>query len=366
MEDKFMMDNHKLLWHLDRVNEWLNGSGIAPLHIDLGITTGCNISCVYCYGVLQGRTGVNDRFDMPKDIVIGLLKDAKDAGVRSIAFDGSGENTLNESLYDALDYAREIDLDVGLATNGVLLRKERLLGMLTALTWVRFNISAATNESYFKIHRVKELDNVIKNIKSCVEKKRRHGLKTTIGMQMVLGYDNVNDVIPLAKLGRELGVDYLVVKPCSDDPQSRLNAPTDEYLDMQKVLNEAETYSKDAYNVIVKWRKITNKGLKDFKKCCGTNFIVNISGNGDVFPCGHFFNIRRDEFKMGNIIDKPFSEIIKSERYWEVQKKIESIDVNKECETNCRHYYISDFLWKLKNPTDSTLIRQIIPPSANF
>ena len=121
----FMMDSHKLLWHLDRVNEWLNGSGIAPLHIDLGITTGCNISCVYCYGVLQGRTGVNDRFDMPKDIVIGLLKDAKDAGVRSIAFDGSGENTLNESLYDALDYAREIDLDVGLATNGVLLKKER-------------------------------------------------------------------------------------------------------------------------------------------------------------------------------------------------------------------------------------------------
>ena len=356
MPDKFLMDNHKLFWHLDRVNEWLNGKRIAPLHIDLGITTGCNIACAYCYGVLQGRTDFEGRFDMPRDAAIRLLKDAKAEGVRSIAFDGAGENTLNESLYDVLDYAKEISLDAGLATNGVLLRKERLAGMLAALTWIRFNISAATSGSYFKIHRAREFDNVLNNIGSCVEAKRSRSLKTTIGMQMVLGYDNVDDIIPLAKLGRKLGVDYLVIKPCSDDPAKRLKAPTDGYLDMQDVLKEAEKCGHAGYGVVVKWRKITNKGLKSFKKCSGTVFIVNIGGDGDVFPCGHFFNIRKDEFRLGNIIDNSFSEVIRSRRYWDVQKRIESIDVNRECETNCRHYYVSDFLWKLKNP----------PPHKNF
>lgn len=356
MEDKLIMDGHKLLWHLDRVNQWLKDEKIAPLHIDLGITTGCNMACRYCYGILQGRTGKAKRYDMPKEALFRLLKDAKAVGVRSIALVGEGENTLNNALYAALNYARKIRLDMGLATNGVLLKKEKIPALLNSLVWLRFNISAATPETYFKIHGAKEFDRVIKNIKICVENKKRYHLKTAIGLQMVLGHYNVDDVVPLAKLGRRLGVDYLVIKPCSDDPLKRLNAPTHEYFNMEEILREAESLSRGSYNVIVKWRKIKNNGLKDFKQCYGTRFIVNISGDGSVFPCGHFFNIRRKEFIMGNIIKNSLPEVIASRQYWKVQKKIEKLDVNRECETNCRHYYISNFLWQLKNP----------PPHENF
>ncbi len=356
MEDKYMMDGHKLIWHLDRVCEWIKKDRIAPLHIDLGITTGCNIACTYCYGVLQGRKSSTKRFDMPEKPLLSLIKDAKEAGVRSIAFDGEGENTLNEALYNALNYAKEIGLDVAIATNGTLIREEKIKDMLSALTWIRFNISGAYPESYFKIHRVKMFDSVIRNIRLCVEKKRQYGLKTTIGMQMVLMRDNAEDIIPLAKLGRDLGVDYLVIKPCSDDPRKTLDSPTGEYLDMTDSLKEAEAHSNNSYNVVVKWKKVTNLGLKGFEKCYGTRFLINISGDGSVFPCGHFFNIRRDEFLMGNIIETPFAEIVKSDRYWEVQKKIEHVDVNRECETNCRQYYASSFLWTLMNK----------PPHVNF
>jgi radical SAM protein with 4Fe4S-binding SPASM domain len=350
MEDKFMMDSHKLIWHLDRVNKWKNDERIAPLHIDLGITTGCNIACTYCYGVLQGRTGVSKRFDMPEQGLLRLLKDAKEVGVRSIAFDGQGENTLNEALYSALNYAKEINLDIGLATNGTLILEDKVKDMLSTLTWIRFNISAASPESYLRIHRANMFDTLLNNIKICVDINRKNQLKTTIGMQMVLMWDNVEDIVPLAKLGQELGVDYLVIKPCSDDPDKTINSPTIEYLDKEYLLKQAQTYSKGNYNVVVKWDKFSNLGIKDFKKCYGTRFLINISGDGTVFPCGHFFNIRKDEFQMGNILEMPFSEIIKSNRYWEVQKKIENIDVNSECETNCRHYYLSKFLWSMKNP----------------
>ncbi|OGW83563.1 MAG: hypothetical protein A2987_03910 [Omnitrophica bacterium RIFCSPLOWO2_01_FULL_45_10] len=351
MRDRFMMDSHKLLWHLDRVNEWLNGGKIAPLHIDLGITTGCNMACSYCYGVLQGRTNARHRFDMPRPALIRLLKDSKEIGVRSIAFIGEGENTLNDALYDALLYARDIKLDVSLATNGLLLNKERVEDTLSSLSWLRFNISAASPSSFFKIHRIKGFDSVIENIRLYVEKKRSCHFKAAIGMQMVLTRENMDDIVPLAKLGRKTGVDYLVIKPCSDDPDRRLNAP-EEYHDMEDPLKEAERLSADNYKVIVRWNKIKNQGLKGFKVCYGTHFLINISGDGSVFPCGHFFNMRRDEFRMGNIIETPLAKIVKSRRYWEAQKKICSIDVNRDCETNCRHYYVSQFLWTIKNPPE--------------
>lgn len=350
MRDKYMMDSHKLLWHLDRVGPWQRGEPIAPLHIDLGITTGCNLGCIYCYGVLQGRTSAARRFDMPKEALLRLLRDAKEIGVRSIAFIGEGENTLNPALYDGLVLAKDIDLDVSLATNGLKVDHDRLPEALAALVWLRFNISAATRESYKTIHQADCLDVVLRTIRTAVEMKRQHGLATTIGMQMVVVAENMTDIVPLARFGRELGVDYLVIKPCSDTYEGTMDSPHEGYLQIEDRLREAESFSNSRYTVSVKWQKMRNLGQKGFRQCHGTRFLINISGDGSVFPCGHFFNIRRDEFTMGNVIQQSLKEVCTSRRYWEIQEKILGVDVNKDCETNCRHYYISQFLWELKNP----------------
>jgi radical SAM protein with 4Fe4S-binding SPASM domain len=350
MRDKFMMDSHKLLWHLDRVEQWQRGEPIAPLHIDLGITTGCNLGCIYCYGVLQGRTSAAGRFNMPEEALLRLLSDAKDVGVRSVAFIGEGENTLNPALYPGLALAKKIDLDVSLATNGIKMDPDRFQEAMEALVWLRYNISAATPESYKTIHQANCFDVVLRNIRTAVEIKQRHGLATTIGMQMVVVTENMDDIVPLAKLGRELGVDYLVIKPCSDTYDGTMDSPHEGYLQIEDKLKEAEGFGNSNYTVSVKWQKMQNLGKKGFGECQGTRFLINISGDGTVFPCGHFFNIRREEFTMGNVIEQSFKDVVASKQYWDVQKKMLSVDVNKDCETNCRHYYISQFLWDIKNP----------------
>ena len=51
--------------------------------------------------------------------------------------------------------------------------------------------------------------------------------------------ENLADIVPLSRLGQELGVDYLVIKPCSDDPQKSLDAPIDEYLTMSEVFRDS-------------------------------------------------------------------------------------------------------------------------------
>ncbi len=350
LDDKWNMDSHKLFWHLDRVEAWQKGERIAPLHIDMGISSGCNMACTFCYGVIQNRDGYGTNskkiFHMPTSAVKRTFKDAKEIGVKSIALIGEGENTLHPDFYEILSYGKEIGLDLSLATNGIRIDHKKLDIILSCLKWIRFNISAGTKETFEKIHRVKQMDRVLGNAKALTKLKKEKKYKCVIGFQMVVTKENMNDIVPLSKLGKECGVDYFVVKPCSDTYDSRLDSPKGEYIEALDIFKEAEQYSTKDYTVNVKWKKVLNGGWKDYNSCHGTQFILGLSGRGDLFPCGHWFNERKDEFIMGNVIDKSFREIWESDRYWEVQQKVrERVNVNKDCESNCRQHYINRFLF---------------------
>lgn len=347
------MTGHKLFWHLDRVVEWQKGLRIAPLHIDLGVTSVCNINCRYCYGKIMKKTSDLRRTDMSLETMHNLFMDCKQIGVRSIALTGEGENTLNPDFYDAIKFARDIKLDLGLATNGVELKSEGMVDLLSSLVYLRFNISAATKSGYKIVHGVNQFEKVIDNIKKCVRIKKEMSYPTTIGLQMVIIDENFDEIVPLAELGQELGVDYLVMKPCSDSPDGRLHTPHKKYLAKSEIYKTAESFSTDSYSVIVKWKKLANEGRKPFDTCRGTQFMIAINSQGDVAPCGHFFNpAQKEQFTMGNINEMRLKDIVFSDRYWEVQRKISLINVNSDCESNCKQYYISSFLDSLANPPD--------------
>ena len=38
--DEYLMDGNKMMWHPERIADWLNGKRIPPLHIDVGLTKG--------------------------------------------------------------------------------------------------------------------------------------------------------------------------------------------------------------------------------------------------------------------------------------------------------------------------------------
>jgi len=367
--DKYRMDADKLAWHTDRVTEWLDGERIAPLHIDMGISTGCNLACHYCYGVPQGREGFQARggrtIFMPLDVIKNVFSDAKQIGVRSIALVGEAENTLNPQLYPALNHAREINLDVGLATHGANFNQSHVETLLTSLAWLRINISAATPESYQKVHQRPWLNRVLAATELLVKQKNNNkytnfnGEPTTLGFQMVLTDKNFDQILPLAELGRNMGVDYTVIKACSDTPDGRIGTPHDAYLELADVFKAAEEYSTENYKVIVRWNKLGNRGNKDYSTCHGTRFIIALSGDGTVFPCGHWFAFERDRFSMGNVNESSLSDIVKSERYWAVQEDIRSIDL-RNCETNCRQHAINRHLDSIEHhPSPKVYLEQL-------
>lgn len=358
MADKYLMDGHKLYWHLDRVTDWLNGKRIVPIHIDVGLSKGCNIKCEYCFGVLQGnfyKKGSEIYF--PREPLLRYVREAGEAGVRSMGFIGEGEPLLNPYVYEAIVEAKKSGVDAAMATNGILLDTGKPCEeALASLSWIRFNISAASDEAYIRIHRSKDFSMAVEKIKFCVQTKKRKRLSTTIGLQMVLTPTNADQVVPLAKLGKELGVDYLVIKQCSDTVDSELGVfdRLKQYDNYYNILKEVERVSSGNYNVIIKWRKIGNEGRRNYAQCLGVPFLLYSSGDGKLYPCGMCFDSERgleEEYRMGDLVKQSFKEIIASERYWQIVDKVARLDVNK-CYSNCRTHAINEFLWLLKHPPE--------------
>ena len=347
--NELILDGHKLNWHRQRVEAWLAGERIAPITIDCALTRRCSYKCIYCYGQLQA----NDEKKMTKDVIFRFLDDAAQIGVKGISFVSDGESTCSPYFYDAILRGKANGLDMAVGTNGYLLKEERLEEILPALTYLRFNMSSADPKRYAQIHGCKEkcFKKVCQVVRECVKIKKAKGLKVTIGLQMVFLPDFIDQVKPLVKLGKELGVDYTVFKHCSDDEKGSLGVDYLKYHHCIDILKEAEKFSTENYKVCVKWSKILSDGKRQYSRCYGAPFIMQLSGSGLVAPCGMLFNDKFSQYHIGNIAEKSFKEIWKSQRYWKVLRLISSdkFDARTMCGTLCLQHKVNEFLWDLKH-----------------
>lgn len=353
--DRYLMEGHKLFWHLDRIISWQEGERVVPLHMDIGISKGCTIGCVYCYGVFQGRIGPRGSF-IPREPLLEFIQDAAEIGIKAVSITGEAEPTMNPALYETVALGHKLGLDLGLATWGGRIEEDKISDLARNLIWIRFNLSAADEENYQKIHRTTK-DNfrkVIGIIEKFVTTKRKLNLPLTVGLQMVVMPWYAEEAIKLAKLGKELSVDYLEIKHCSEPFDGGLGVKFADYRDQKIIdfLKESETYSTDNYDVIVRWKKILKGKQRNYDICnAAGNFMLRMSGDGWIYPCAQFFDLRSDEFKIGNIVEQSFKDIFYSSRYAEVMQRIQQLNVHKECYSGCKEDAINEFLWNLKNPS---------------
>ncbi len=345
---ELILDGHKLLHHKDRVDAWLRGERIVPITIDCSLTRRCTYNCIYCYGQLQA----NDEQKMTKSVIFRFLDDAAEIGVKAISFVSDGESTCNPALYDSILKGKSNGLDIALGTNGYLLKQNKLEEILPALTYLRFNISAGERKRYAEIHGCAEkcFDVVLDTIKETVRIKRKNNLDVTIGLQMVLMPDFADQIIPLTELGKNLNVDYFVIKHCSDDEDGSLGVDYTGYQKLIGLLEKAENYSVEGYQVTAKWSKILSDGKRCYSRCFGPPFIIQFSGSGLVAPCGMLFGKKYKKYHIGNIAEKSFKEIWQGERYWEVMRLISScqFDAKTMCGSLCLQHKVNEFLDSVK------------------
>lgn len=341
-----ILDGTKVGWWRDRVEAWERGEKIAPVTMDVAWTRKCNAACVFCYASLQANEGG----EITKKHAFEFLGDAAEIGVKGISLISDGESTVVPWYAESIEYAASLGIKVGIGTNGVRLKKPLLERILPHLSYLRYNFSAGERKRYSEIMGLKgrDYDQVITNVRDTMEIVRRDNLQVSVNMQMVTMPSFHDQIMPLAILAKELRPHYLIYKHCADNKDGTLGVDYTKYDRLHDTFRMAESMGDDEFRVIVKWSRLEDEGKRDYKKCFGPPFQLQMSGSGLIAPCGFLFNDQYAKFHCGNITTTRFKDIWKSDRYWEVVRYLGSDAFNPQdrCGPNCLQTQTNSWLYK--------------------
>jgi MoaA/NifB/PqqE/SkfB family radical SAM enzyme len=292
----------------------------------MALTRACGSMCSFCYATMQES---QKRSRIKEKHALNLLDDFAEIGVKGVSLISDGESTLSKSYAPFIEHASNIGIDTGNATNAWEFGPEKSERVLPHLKWLRFTVAAGTPERYADImykgpEYTKVFDKAINNIKYAVEYKKKHNLNVTLGIQMVLMPEFKDEIIPFSKLGIDLGVDYAVIKHCSDDENSTLNIDYNQYETMHDLIKTAENLSNETTQVVAKWDKIKGNGKSSYKRFYGPPFLLQISGSGLIAPSGMFFQATHSKLHIGNFTNERFIDVFKSDRYWDAMNYLAS------------------------------------------
>jgi MoaA/NifB/PqqE/SkfB family radical SAM enzyme len=151
-----------------------------PEKIAIEINNSCNHKCYFC----PNPTMTRPRRVMDDALVLRILRDAYDSGIRQVSFFSTGEPLLNRRLPGYVRTAKEMGYAYTyLSTNGGKAVSARIPEVLEAgLDSLKFSINAGTRQSYLVIHGFDEFDHVLSNLArvAAYRKSTRPGLRLSI------------------------------------------------------------------------------------------------------------------------------------------------------------------------------------------
>lgn len=346
--DKYRIDSHKLIYHVSRLNDWIKGKQIYPIYMEVSPAGACNHRCTYC--------GLDFMDYQPRYLDTDLFKERLlelgELGLKSIMYAGEGEPFLHPDMAALIKHTKKAGIDVSVATNGVVLKKDIVDDILEDTQWIKVSINGATPDTYAKIHRCSsdDFNRVIENMQYAAKLRQNNGYVCTLGMQLLLLPENSAEVVPLAELAQDIGMDYLVIKPYSQHPQSKTTIYSSlEYSNYEYLADELAKFNTDNFNVIFRIHamKKWDEKRRNYQRCLALPFWSYIDAGGDVWGCSIYLG--QERFFYGNIYEHSFQKI------WEGEKRLESLrwiekelDISK-CRVNCRMDEINRYLWDLKN-----------------
>lgn len=322
----------KLIYHHDKIVKIGRGEPQFPVHITLSLGNYCNHACRWCTAAAYQEADVRHA---DADRLLAFLERARGRGLAAVGYVGNGEPTAYPKFAQVVAGARRLGLEQGMFTNGLLLHRH-LDAVLESFTYVRFSLDAGTPAVHSAMHVVDDqFDRIVANIRELVA-RRRDGTPT-VGIQFATHHENITDLPAAARLARDVGVDYLNVKPVFNQgggrDRSRIaaNELRPDELD-RAVADVRRDYESDTLQIQYKPFQIRavdrDRNVLIYDRCVAGFFNLSVYEDGKVVACGpHHIDV--------GTIDDDLDEI--EARILQLSS---SIDLSK-CPAACRYHALN-------------------------
>ena len=184
-----------------------------PLEIGIEVINVCNLNCIMCpYSEMiskKTRPQKKMSFSLFQKIVDEIAPFAE-----LIYLHGLGEPLLHPQIYEFIKYAKKRGLRIGISTNTMLLDEAKSKKLLDLeVNYLILAMDGATKETYEKIRKGGNFEQVERNIKNFFQMKKRRKKAPFTVIQFITMEENEKEVGLFLKKWQGKGADIVRIKP---------------------------------------------------------------------------------------------------------------------------------------------------------
>lgn len=266
------------------------------------VTAACNLECVHCRRLEIGKEMSSDDLSFKEAVhfIEGLASDFEPSPVLILS---GGEPLIRPDIFDIIEFARTVNVPVGLATNGTMI--DLALARKIAHSGVRrvaISLDGANPDTHDRFRKIPgSFKKAVKGIQYLTE------LGVSIQINTTVTKHNFTEVEAIYNLALELGASalhpfLLVPVGCGMEIKDEFQLTPQEYeetlLKYHELSSEGKLHIRPVcaphYFRILAQKKTAfpkRKDTRDFnnmtKGCLAGTRICFVSHKGEVFPCGY-------------------------------------------------------------------------------
>jgi MoaA/NifB/PqqE/SkfB family radical SAM enzyme len=331
-------------------------SPVLPRVVFIEVTNRCNLLCETCPRTYFQREPLKS---LSKDEFVFIAEQFPE--MRRALLHGIGEPLLNRELPEIIAYLKGRQVETIINSNGTLLTPAWQQALVTSgLDEYRCSIDAAQPQTYARIRGADLLPKLLQGLAGLVQTRDQSGSKTPrISIWAVVTQENLSELPQLVELAAQVGVDELYVQRMvffAQETESQYGMARQELAifghseaAQEQVIAECEALSarhgldfrasgaRDPRHSLAAARPAD---FAPWQACMRPWTTAYVTANGNCLACciAPFATEDYPSLLLGNLLEKPFSELWNAEPYRKWRRDLLSQHPHKAC-ANCGVYW---------------------------
>jgi hypothetical protein len=290
--------------HIDRIRQNIADGTELPVQVDMDVSMACPSACLFCFSSDYRASRTDGRLMNPQ-LVMDLIRQCAEIGVKVVRFDGGGDPLTHPALPRAVDLCRELGLRSAVLTAGDLLNERQVPTFVRARTYVRVSLNAANETTRLALHGHRAdrygLQRIFDVVRFLADRRNAEfGTASTaempIGATSMIHPMNAAETLAIAERAKQAGFDHLSLRVILGQDH-RVTFTASQRSELGAAFDEIRgTVADENFQVFLPTRDVTDHGYVPghyFERCRASTHRALIEvgpapERAALIPCGRY------------------------------------------------------------------------------